>query len=97
MHAIALTLGIILAAIFAFAVMRWWSEGIIEASDALLLIVVFGGLIFGMFVATGFGQFMCAFVPLAIAGSYAIYSYKVGGLKAFYKKTLRRIYAGNSI
>lgn len=78
-------IGFIFAALFAFAVMRWWSEGIIEASDAMLLIVIFGGLIFGMFAATGFVQFMFAFIPLAAAGSYAIYSYKLGGLKAFYK------------
>lgn len=80
-----LLIGLVLAIVFMFIVMRWWSEGIVEACDAFLLIAVFGGLIVGMFAANNPVQFMFAFIPLASAAAYAIYSYKVGGLNAYYK------------
>ena len=81
-----LLVGVILAAVFLMAVIRWWSEGIYEASDALLLAVVFCGLIFGLFAASTVWQFLLAFVPLSAASAYAVYSYKTGGMRAYLKK-----------
>ena len=78
--------GIILAAVFFMAVLRWWSEGIFEASDAFLLSVIFCGLIFGLFAARDLWERLLAFVPLAAVGGFLIYSYKTGGLRAYLKK-----------
>jgi hypothetical protein len=78
--------GIILAAVFFMAVLRWWSEGIFEASDAFLLSVVFCGLIFGLFAAHGTWEFLLAFVPLVAVGGFLIYSYKTGGLRAYLRR-----------
>jgi len=81
-----LLVGVVLAAIFLMAVFRWWSEGIYEASDALILAVVFCGLIFGLFAASSVWQFLLAFVPLSAAATYAIYSYRTGGMRAYLTK-----------
>ncbi len=78
--------GVVLAAIFLMAVFRWWSEGIYEAPDALILAAVFSGLIFGLFAAGSTGniwQFLLAFVPLSAAAGYALYSYRAGGMRAY--------------
>lgn len=82
---LAVFCGVMLAGAFLMVVLRWWSEGAIEASDALLLVIVFGGLIFGLFVARSVGQFMLAFVPLCTAGAYALYSYRLGSIRTYYK------------
>jgi Ca2+/Na+ antiporter len=81
-----LLIGVVLAAVFLMAVFRWWSEGIYEASDALLLAVVFCGLIFGLFAARTVPQRLLAFIPLLTAAAYAIYSYRYGGMRAYLKK-----------
>jgi hypothetical protein len=77
-------IGAILAALFLMAVLRWWSEGIYDASEALLLAVVFCGLIFGFFASHGW-QRLLAFVPLSAAAAYAIYSYRYGGIRTYLK------------
>jgi hypothetical protein len=79
-------IGVILAFVFILAVLRWWSEGIFEASDAAILIVVFGGLIIGLFGAQTFWQFLLAFIPLAAGGGFIIYSYYDGGMRAYQKR-----------
>jgi len=53
--------------------------------EAILLSVVFCGLIFGLFAAHSFWQFVLAFFPLSAASAYAIYSYKIGSIKTYYK------------
>ena len=80
-----LLIGVVLAAVFLMAVFRWWSEGIYEASDALLLAVVFCGLIFGFFAARTLPQRLLAFIPLSTAAAYAIYSYRYGGMRSYLK------------
>lgn len=83
-----LLIGVALAGVWLFVVMFWWSEGSIETSEALLLAAVFGGLVFGMFAAGSVWQFVLAFVPLAGAVGYAIYSHRVGGIKAYYRSRI---------
>jgi len=81
-----LLIGLILAIVFLLAVMKWWSEGMFEASDAVLLVVVFGGLIFGLFAARHWWEFLIAFIPLVAAGSYAVYSFRSGSLRSYFRK-----------
>lgn len=78
-------IGLVLAFLFLMAVLRWWSEGVLDTSDAVLLGTVFGGLIFGLFAAQTWPQFLLAFVPLTAGGAYAVYSYRVGGVRSYYK------------
>ncbi len=78
--------GVLLASIFIFVVMYWWSEGCLEASEAFLLAFVFGSLIVGLFAARTFWQFLMAFVPLAAASGYAIYTWRYGSFQAYYKR-----------
>ena len=77
--------GVILASVCIFVVLHWWSEGAIEASDALFLATVFGGLLFGLFAARTVLQFLFAFLPLSAAIIYGIYNWKVGSWRAYYK------------
>lgn len=79
-------IGVILASLSIFVVMYWWSEGAIEASDAFVLAVVFGGLIVGLFAAHTLWQFFLAFLPLMAAASYAAYTCKLGSWQTYYKK-----------
>jgi len=79
-------IGVVLATLFLFAVMRWWSEGMFETSDAILLAVVFCGLIFGLFASREIWQFLIAFIPLAAAGGYAIHEYLGGSTRAYLKQ-----------
>ncbi len=81
-----LLVGVVLAAVFLMAVLRWWSEGVYETSDALLLAVVFCGLIFGLFAASNAWQFLLAFIPLSAAAGYTIYTYRTGGMRAYLRK-----------
>lgn len=78
--------GLVLAAAWMFVVLYWWSEGSIEASEAILLAGVFAMLIFGLFAARTFPQFLLAFIPLVFAAGYAIYSYCIGGTRGYYKR-----------
>lgn len=78
--------GVVLASLFLLVVMRWWAEGILEASDALLLTVAFGGLIFGLFASRELWQIMLAFVPLAAGAAYLIYNYTAIGTRSFLKQ-----------
>jgi hypothetical protein len=75
--------GVIAAAGFFLLVLHWWSEGMFDTSDALLLDTVFCCLIFGLFAASTPMQFLGAFIPLAAAGGYTIYSYRMGGMRAY--------------
>ena len=78
-------IGIILAGACLFAVVWWWSESTIEASDALLLAVILCGLIFGLFSSRSVWQFLLAFIPLGGVVGYAVYSFKLGSARAYYK------------
>ena len=78
-------IGIILGSLGIFVVLYWWSEGAIEASEGLVLAVVFGSLILGLFSAQNWWQFTLAFVPLLAAAGYAAYTCKVGGWRHYYK------------
>ena len=82
----SILIGTILAAAFLMVVMKWWSEGILEALEAFLLSVIFCGLIFGLFAAHTVWQFLLAFIPLAGAGGYAFYSYNIGSTRSYYKR-----------
>jgi len=78
--------GVVLASLFILAVMRWWADGALEASDAILLTVVFGGLIFGLFASREFWQVVLAFVPLAAGAAYLIYNHTQIGTRSFLKR-----------
>ena len=82
----SIVIGVILAFAFLMVVMKWWSEGIFEASEAFVLAVIFCGLIFGMFTAQTIPQFLLTFIPLASAGGYAYYSYNIGSTRSYYKR-----------
>ncbi|MDH7600522.1 MAG: hypothetical protein QHI38_00060 [Armatimonadota bacterium] len=81
-----LLIGIILACGLLFAVLHWWSEGIIEASDGLILVVLFGGLIVGLFSARSVYEFLIAFLPLTSAALYLAYMHRTTGLKTYLKR-----------
>lgn len=83
-----MVVGAIAATVFFLLVLHWWSEGIFATSDAILLDVVFCTLIFGLFSARETWHFVGAFVPLAAAGSYAIYAYRIGGMRGYLKSQL---------
>ena len=82
----SIIIGVILAAAFLMVVMKWWSEGIFEASEAFVLAVIFCSLIFGLCTAQTVPQFLLAFIPLASAGGYAYYSYHIGSTRSYYKR-----------
>lgn len=84
-------IGVICASACIFAVLYWWSEGAIEASEAVLLAAVFGGLMIGLFAARTIWQFVLAFVPLASALVYGIYNWKIGSWRSYYRNR-RAIY-----
>lgn len=75
--------GTVAAAAFFMLVLYWWSEGIFDTSEALLLDGIFCILIFGLFASQTTGQFLMAFIPLSAAGAYALYSYHVGGMRSY--------------
>ena len=77
--------GVIAAAAFFLLVLHWWSEGIFDTSEALLLDTVFCGLIFGLFVARTPLQFAITCAVLIAAGAYAIRAYTMGGMAAYLK------------
>jgi len=79
-------IGVALACGCIFVALYWWSEGAVEASEAILLTVIFGGLIIGVFSAHCAWQFLLAFVPLAAGLAYGIYSWKLGSWRTYYKK-----------
>lgn len=79
-------IGVALALAGIFVAMYWWSEGAIEASEGFVLAGVFGGLIIGLFAAREVWQFLLAFVPLAGAAAYGIYTWKLGSWRSFYKR-----------
>ena len=79
--------GVAAAAALMFVVLYWWSEGIYETSDAVLLAVILCGLAFGLFAAREVWQFLLAFVPLAGAGAYAIYSLRFGSSRVYYRRS----------
>jgi len=78
--------GVILASACIFVVLYWWSEGAIEASEGIVLVTVFGGLVIGLFAAHTLGQFLLASIPLAFASAYGIYTWKIGSWRSYYKK-----------
>ena len=78
--------GVVLASACMFIVLYWWSEGAIEASEGIVLAVVFGGLMIGLFAARNVGQFLLAFVPLSAAAGYGIYTWRLGSWRSYYKK-----------
>lgn len=79
-------IGLVLSSFCFFLVLWWWSEGMVETSDAVILITVFCGLTFGLFVAKSVWQFALAFISLAGATGYVIHSFKIGGMRSYYKK-----------
>lgn len=81
-----LLIGVVVAVIFILMVMRWWADGEYEASEAFLLASVFGLLFMGLFAARTWVQFLLAFIPLTVAGGYAYWSYRDGGVRAYMKK-----------
>jgi len=72
-----------------FLVMYWWSEGMIDGSEAIILGVVYGCLAIGAFAAESVPMFLLAVVPLGGAVGYTCYSFKLGGLRRFYKARCR--------
>lgn len=78
-------IGVALAGAALFVALYWWSEGAVEASDAVLLAVVFSGLIFGLFAANHMWQRLLAFVPLSAALAYAVYDARAGSVRSFYR------------
>lgn len=78
--------GIILAFIFFALVLRWWSEGMIEFSDAVILTAVLCWSSIGLARAQTFVQWLVVLLPLAGMGGYIAYSFRLGGLRSFYKK-----------
>lgn len=79
-------IGVLVASIFIFAVFYWWAEGALEASEAFILAGVFGSLIIGIFAARSLSQFLLAFIPLAAASGYAIYIWRYGSFRAYYRR-----------
>lgn len=81
-----LIIGVILACALLILVLHWWAEGVIEASDGLILVVLFGGLIIGLFSSRTYWEFLLAFIPLAVSGAYLAYTYRTSGLRAYLRK-----------
>ncbi|MCX6346289.1 MAG: hypothetical protein NT018_14650 [Armatimonadetes bacterium] len=76
--------GVILAGICFFLVLYWWSEGMIEGSEAFILATVYCGLAFGIFVSEGW-MWLLAFITFVGAIAYTLYSFKLGGMRAIYR------------
>jgi len=82
-------IGAAIAVACVFLVMYWWSEGMIDGSEAFILAVVYGCLAIGTFAANSVWMFLMAAVPLGGAIGYTWYSFKWGGLRSFYKARCR--------
>lgn len=78
--------GALLAIIFIYIVVYWWSEGALETSEAFVIAAVFGALIFGLFAASSLWQFLIAFIPLSATAVYGIYTWRHGSFAAYYKR-----------
>jgi hypothetical protein len=78
--------GIILAFVFFMLVLHWWSEGMIEFSDAVILAAVLCWSSIGSAKAHTFAQWIVVLLPLIGMGGYIAYSFRLGGLRSFYKK-----------
>lgn len=79
-------IGLLIAIGAVFLVMNWWSEGMIEASEAVILVVVYGGLAVGLFNAHSLWQVILALAPMAGAIAFTYYSFRLGGMRAIYKQ-----------
>lgn len=79
-------IGLLIAVGAIFLVMHWWSEGMIEASEAIILAVVYGGLAVGLFNAHSFWQVILALVPMAGAVAFTYYSFRLGGMRAIHQQ-----------
>lgn len=78
-------LGLIVSIVCFFLVLHWWSEGMVETTDAIILVIVLGGLGFGVFAAELLWQRILTLVTLGGAAYYTYYSFRLGGLRSFYK------------
>ena len=81
--------GFALALALLFFVMYWWSEGLIDTSEAIILETVFGGLLVGLFAAQtnrSLTQFMLASVPLLGAGVYVVHCRRIGSMRYYYQQ-----------
>jgi hypothetical protein len=60
----------------------------IDGSEAFILATVYCSLAFGIFVSEGWMRLL-AFIPLVGALAYTLYSFKIGGMRAFNKNQCR--------
>lgn len=86
-------IGVLIAGAGVFVAMHWWAEGALEASEAIILAFVFAGIVIGLFSARNIVQFFVALIPLAAAGGYAIFYWKMGSWRAYYKSRCRDLEA----
>jgi len=78
--------GIIGALACLLVIMNRWSEGMFEASEAIILALVFCGLIFGLFAAQTWLQALIVLLLLVAASVYMAHSFMIGADRSIYKR-----------
>lgn len=78
--------GVVASLVVIMTVLKWWSEGILDGSDALIVAIVLCGLCIGLFSAESLWQFLAAALPFAACIWYLGYSFKWGAAKKFFKQ-----------
>lgn len=78
--------GAVIAVASLFLVLNWWSEGMVEASDAIIIVCVLGGSAIGLFTSSTVPQRLFALLPMLGIIGYVAYSFKAGGNRNIYRK-----------
>jgi tetratricopeptide (TPR) repeat protein len=82
--------GIILAAAVFFVVISWWSEGYIGATEGVVLFVVYGGLLVGLFSAQSLAARTLALLPLLASTIWGGYLVKTWSLRSYHKEKAKQ-------
>ena len=88
----ALVIGILAAVVVVVIISRWWVEGLISASEFLILSAIYGGLAFGLFAISmygGVGGVILVLIPLIGSVVWALYCNQKLGIKQYFKDKIR--------
>jgi len=86
---VSLVIGIIAAVVVFTVVTRWWADGLVGATEALLLGTIYGGLVFGLFAVRGPGARLLVLLPLLASAAWALYCNKMLGIRQYYRDKIR--------
>lgn len=82
-------IGIIAAAIVVCVTSRWWVEGLLSGQEMIILSLVYGGLVFGLFAADELWMRLFVLLLLLASAGWAIYRFKMEGIRQYYRDKIR--------